>query len=288
MGLLSSELSPSVKTARNNPSALRILASPAGRHGFTLVELSSVVVIIAVLVGLLTTALNHTKSKALRLTCLDNVRQLQFAWILYAQDNDGLLPLNQTAPAPQHHRIPFIRSSTNSWVVGNPLEDRTSENLRRGSLYPLIQSAAVYRCPLDRSTVTGHPEILRTRSYSMNAYLGGDPDQEPPPRMRESELMNPRAENTFVFIEQHEGDLWGSNFLLPPVPRGKVVVANSSWESTPADRHDQGANLSFADGHVEYWRWYSPKTPGKKPELSAASGRDLRDINRLRACVPQP
>jgi prepilin-type processing-associated H-X9-DG protein len=26
----------------------------------------------------------------------------------------------------------------------------------------------------------------------------------------------------------------------------------------PANRHTQGANLSFADGHVEYWRWQFP------------------------------
>jgi prepilin-type processing-associated H-X9-DG protein len=28
----------------------------------------------------------------------------------------------------------------------------------------------------------------------------------------------------------------------------------------PSNRHNQGANLSFADGHVEYWRWQAPET----------------------------
>jgi prepilin-type processing-associated H-X9-DG protein len=28
----------------------------------------------------------------------------------------------------------------------------------------------------------------------------------------------------------------------------------------PSDRHNRGANLSFADGHVEHWKWKVPKT----------------------------
>jgi prepilin-type processing-associated H-X9-DG protein len=28
----------------------------------------------------------------------------------------------------------------------------------------------------------------------------------------------------------------------------------------PSDRHGLGANLSFADGHVEHWKWVYPKT----------------------------
>ena len=27
----------------------------------------------------------------------------------------------------------------------------------------------------------------------------------------------------------------------------------------PSDRHGQGANLSFFDGHVEHWKWQVPK-----------------------------
>ena len=30
------------------------------------------------------------------------------------------------------------------------------------------------------------------------------------------------------------------------------------WWDMPSNRHDQGANLSFADGHVERWAWKAP------------------------------
>ena len=88
--------------------------------GFTLLELTSVVAIVLVLVSLLCAALNHTKAKALRISCIDNLRQLQLAWTFYVDDNDDWLPLNRTAPAPpsNHHRIMPLASSTNSWVPG--------------------------------------------------------------------------------------------------------------------------------------------------------------------------
>ena len=31
------------------------------------------------------------------------------------------------------------------------------------------------------------------------------------------------------------------------------------WWDLPANRHSQGAGFSFADGHVERWRWAKPK-----------------------------
>src|SRR5262245_60415148 len=93
----------------------------ARRSGFTIVELLVVVLLISILVSLLCAALDNTKAKALRITCLDNMRQLQSAWAMYVDDNSEALPLNQMAPVPNHPRIPVSRlTSTNSWVSGNP------------------------------------------------------------------------------------------------------------------------------------------------------------------------
>lgn len=254
--------------------------------GFTLLELTSVVAIITVLVSLLCAALNHTKAKALRVTCLDNVKQLQVGWAMYVDDYNQQLPLNQTAPAPKHHRIPANRSSTNSWVTGNPKEDIATSSITRGTLYPYVRSVLSYHCPMDDSTVMGHPDELRTRSYSMNGFLGGD-NAGLDPRVKSSydQLSNPRPENTFVFIEEHQDSIWTSSFLV--IPRDSVLATTAGWASTPADRHYQGCNISFADGHVEYWKWYSPKKGGPSSKMSATA-RDLSDIRRLQATVPQP
>jgi type II secretory pathway pseudopilin PulG len=110
------------------------------RGGFTILELLAVFVIIGVLVSLLCAALNHTRYKAQRIKCLDNLKQLQLAWLMYKDDNDDRLALNKTAPAPNHPRIIARRASTNSWVAGSPLEDASDVNIRRGTLYPYAQS----------------------------------------------------------------------------------------------------------------------------------------------------
>ena len=255
-------------------------------RGFTLLELIAVVAIIAVLVTLLSAALNHTKEKAFRISCINNLKQLQSAWMLYVNENDSYFPLNQSAPAPVNHpRIPVsLKTSSNSWVSSSsPLMDLTTANIKRGSLYEYVGSANSYRCPLDSSTVHNHPDTPRTRSYAMSAYLGGD-EGSPRVKYKESELLNPRPVNTFVFIEEHESSLWAANFMVVP-PERLSMASSLNWVSTPSDRHYQGCNLSFADGHIEYWRWLTPKQ--RSDYRLASSGRELRDIRRLQACVPE-
>ena len=266
-----------------------VLPTRVSMAGFTLLELTAVVAIITILVSLLSAALNQTKQKALQLSCMDNLKQLQIAWFMYTtEDAEGFLPLNRTAEGTGHHRIPQWGNSSNSWVVGSPLVDVTTANIQRGTLYPYVKSTAPYRCQMDDSRVNRHPEVLRTRSYSMNAFLGGDEDLNPATKAEEVT----RPSSTFVFIEEHEMSRWESSFVvLPSIKPGKLVAAGapvSTWLSTPSDRHKQGCNLSFADGHVAYWHWYSPKSSTDSKMSSAANRtRDLRDLQRLQAVVGQ-
>jgi prepilin-type N-terminal cleavage/methylation domain-containing protein/prepilin-type processing-associated H-X9-DG protein len=262
-----------------------------GTRGFTLLELSAVVMIIGILVSLLCAALNQTKTKALRISCLDNLKHLQLAWEMYTDDNDGRLPLNRTAEPTlgKANRIPVSGTAEGSWVVGNPRHDAHSRNIERGTLFRYVKSVEPYHCPMDDSTVAGQPEVFRTRSYSMNAYLGGDEALNP--ALKYSELRRPG--NTFVFIEEHENSRWESSFIVvPTVNPGSFKAAatpETSWISIPADRHGQGCNLSFADGHIEYWKWYSPKLP-KDSKLSSSAAnrtRDVRDLMRLQTVVGQ-
>src|SRR5438046_1405852 len=82
------------------------------RPGFTLIELLVMIAIIAILAGMLLPALARAKSKGVRISCLNNLRQVSLFMQLYTDDNNDTFPghrntgLNTDDPA---------RSLTNWW-----------------------------------------------------------------------------------------------------------------------------------------------------------------------------
>jgi prepilin-type processing-associated H-X9-DG protein len=60
-------------------------------------------------------------------------------------------------------------------------------------------------------------------------------------------------------------------------------VLDDSWWELPADWHNQGCNLSFFDGHVEYCHWQAPKRfkAYQQPVENTDGGKDRRDLDWL-------
>jgi len=223
-------------------------------RGFTLIELLVVIAIIAILAGLLLPALSAAKAKGHRTACMNNFKQLQLAWLMYAHEHDDQLPPNgrDLAASPQIDVGHWWAQGILDYDPSNSDNGNTALLLdgRYAQLGPYAQAAQIFRCPSDRTQ--------RVRSVSMNWNVGALMQCLTPPLIpigpqTLSELRNPSQQ--FIFIEQHSDDI-GPPYFKVDIGRGP-----DAWiKSYPAGYHNGGANLSFADGHVEYHRWQDART----------------------------
>jgi prepilin-type N-terminal cleavage/methylation domain-containing protein/prepilin-type processing-associated H-X9-DG protein len=250
----------------------RATKNPVDRNGsinaFTLIELLVVVAIIAILAAILLPSLAKAKESGRSINCMGNLRQLQVCWQMYADDYAGVLCPNNYIDSLGSGPGSGYMTQT-SWCQGDARTDTNTAGIQAGFLYPYNTSPGIYHCPSDMSTIqdqSGNPlPLARVRSYNMSQSVNGlgmmvDPQSGAPVDVYQpcfeklSQITNPPPTQLFVFIDENEQTLQDDQFGYPMINYDYGV-----WWDMPSNRHNQGANLSFADGHVEHWHWQVPK-----------------------------
>jgi prepilin-type N-terminal cleavage/methylation domain-containing protein/prepilin-type processing-associated H-X9-DG protein len=250
-------------------------------RGFTLIELLVVIAIIGILAALLMPTLSRTKATAQQTSCLNNLRQLQIGWVLYGDEHNNIMPLCDCFNTSFSANM----STSNAWVSGDATASADLAYIKAGTLYPYVGNPEVYHCPTDRSLVQ-NSNVLRARSYSLDYYLHGflDPQysQYMPAGVESSVIQKysavSRPASTFAFLDENENTIEDGVYLLFRDP-------DETWQNAPSDRHSRGLNLSFADGHCEFWKWRYPKLMLYKAE-AYVNNDDLQDLRRLQAALP--
>jgi len=116
----------------------------------------------------------------------------------------------------------------------------------------------------------------------MDNYLGGYDRLDGSSRYRTvaSELISPLPARVFVFMDENEDSIEDGTLAMFPPPL-------DLWLNLPGSRHNAGTTLSFADSHVEHWRWKAGLLPFRGwPQ--GAQPNELWDLHRLQACIPDP
>jgi prepilin-type N-terminal cleavage/methylation domain-containing protein/prepilin-type processing-associated H-X9-DG protein len=222
---------------RKETQTIRPAGSATRPKGFTLIELLVVIAIIAILAGLLLPALSRAKSRAQGAKCLNNLKQLQLAWQVYADDHeDGIAPSAGGSP-----------TTNQSWCAGqfvmNPSDCTNLALLDNSLLGQYCANNAIYKCPGDRS--------INVRSMSENCMMNGDDaDLNGFTFFRKTTDITSTSQY-FVFIDESSTTIDNGHFRIDFNLNYSATVIRDN----PAAYHGQSGTLSFADGHAIPKHW---------------------------------
>jgi len=202
------------------------------KDGFTLIELLVVVAIIAILAAMLLPALSKAREKARQAVCMNNLKQINLALVLYTEDYEGYFPPYETYYPPtlsivrwsallDHLRyIPSKYSGARSSYTGT--------RAYRGKI-------RIFRCP---SFVY---EVNQWSDYGLNYNVCLVKKDRFKKDHSRTVLLADAAMNSITPVNLISNDYKSPSWCTPD------YEYRIAWP-----RHSGGANILFMDGSVNW------------------------------------
>lgn len=209
-----------------NPPSPRLRA-------FTLIELLVVIAIIALLAAILFPVFSRARENARRSSCLNNMKNLGTAIMMYATDYDEMLPYEEYA-----------------W-------NTTGKNHWDKMVFPYVKNVQVFQCPsgtgqqINVENGTDWP-AKPNRDYAMNDWLCGTAVTAT------KRLKLPQIQNTadiFLIGEGLRTNLggWYSAIQYGTTAGGGAFVRPNA--------HLEGSTFMYCDGHAKWLPSYTSLKP---------------------------
>ncbi len=189
------------------------------RNGFTLIELLVVIAIIAILAAILFPVFARARENARRASCQSNLKQIGLGMTQYSQDYD-----EKTLPFPDY---------TNNRQFGVLLQ-------------PYLKSVQIFICPsgagsLYSVTANGGPSNGVDHNWCIGTTAA--------PVFTASYGINPNVNS--ISLAQIQNSALTAFFVDAAWPEVGTITATSNY-GADANRHFDGLNIAYADGHVKW------------------------------------
>lgn len=225
-------------------------------RAFTLIELLVVIAVIAMLMAVLMPALSKARDLGKRIVCGTNLRTMGLANILYAQSHDGwYVPCTDRTMGP-------VRADWVYWPNNQDFRElvgfKEQESISEGWHAP-----KEYLCPSD---LISNKEIRDSQWVNFLSYGYNITDWFHPNTYwtaiqytghKDTFIKNPSGE--LIWTESNDWWLWwnGADYTIGWDVLGHDTITpyqDAGCSGPTLYRHNEGVNITFYDGHVEYMK----------------------------------
>jgi prepilin-type N-terminal cleavage/methylation domain-containing protein/prepilin-type processing-associated H-X9-DG protein len=248
------------------------------KQAFALIELLTVIAIIALLAAILFPVFSRARENARRSSCQSNLKQIGLAIMQYTQDYDETYMSGMANPGANSGR---------GWA---------------GQLLPYIKTTQLYTCPSDTTRVTTAGRVALSYVYNYNmarkyatANLGDTQTQASLSAPARTVIMTEIKDAGLLIVDGETSSptstLAASYDFDFHTVTGQIPGASDSTNCAPhatrrcrwgAPRHLEGANYLAADGHV---KWFPPASisPGLQANTPTTPQTTPSDKTQTRA-----